>query len=171
MDCFWAFMFSFVFFNAFFLMQNLIAVKHGIQKISGITVFDTIEKTTYDSLLELEVSWFCEEYPPKYTALCRYLPGIVRCACPVFSVPGLFNWFNGRTHHKTNELERSSLCWSVYIFSFLALIKTIKKYELERYDCQSSSAYMLLRRFQNDFGVTTWSAWDLLCQLRLLFKM
>ncbi|XP_051134016.1 uncharacterized protein LOC127253447 [Andrographis paniculata] len=34
---------------------NLIAIKHGIQKISGITVFDTIEKKTYDSLLEQEI--------------------------------------------------------------------------------------------------------------------
>ncbi|OIS99242.1 PREDICTED: trafficking protein particle complex subunit 13 isoform X1 [Nicotiana attenuata] len=34
---------------------NLIAVKHGVQKITGITVFDTREKKTYDSLLELEV--------------------------------------------------------------------------------------------------------------------
>ncbi|XP_075502995.1 uncharacterized protein LOC142540601 [Primulina tabacum] len=34
---------------------NLIAVKNGIQKISGITVLDTIEKKTYDSLLEQEI--------------------------------------------------------------------------------------------------------------------
>ncbi|XP_073144875.1 uncharacterized protein [Henckelia pumila] len=34
---------------------NLIAVKNGIQKIRGITVLDTIEKKTYDSLLELEI--------------------------------------------------------------------------------------------------------------------
>ncbi|KAK4421249.1 Trafficking protein particle complex subunit [Sesamum alatum] len=34
---------------------NLIATKHGIQKISGITVFDTVEKKTYNSLLELEI--------------------------------------------------------------------------------------------------------------------
>lgn len=37
------------------LELNLIAVKHGVQKITGITVFDTREKKTYDSLLELEV--------------------------------------------------------------------------------------------------------------------
>ncbi|KAL0310668.1 UNVERIFIED_CONTAM: Trafficking protein particle complex subunit [Sesamum angustifolium] len=35
--------------------MNLIATKHGIQKISGITVFDTVEKKTYSSLLELEI--------------------------------------------------------------------------------------------------------------------
>ncbi|GFP97389.1 trafficking protein particle complex subunit 13 [Phtheirospermum japonicum] len=35
---------------------SLFAVKLGIQKISGITVFDTIEKKTYDSLLEVEVN-------------------------------------------------------------------------------------------------------------------
>ncbi|KAL6538636.1 hypothetical protein OROGR_012624 [Orobanche gracilis] len=35
--------------------MNLIAIKLGIQKISGITVFDTIEKKTYDSLVELEI--------------------------------------------------------------------------------------------------------------------
>ncbi|CAI9756514.1 unnamed protein product [Fraxinus pennsylvanica] len=34
---------------------NLIAIKNGIQKISGFTVFDTVEKKTYDSLLELEI--------------------------------------------------------------------------------------------------------------------
>lgn len=36
-------------------LQNLIATKQGIQKITGITVFDSQEKITYDSLLELEV--------------------------------------------------------------------------------------------------------------------
>ncbi|KAI3466647.1 hypothetical protein Pfo_023310 [Paulownia fortunei] len=41
-------------FSSFKFQLNLIAIKHGIQKISGITVFDTIEKKTYDSLLELE---------------------------------------------------------------------------------------------------------------------
>ncbi|XP_031097785.1 trafficking protein particle complex subunit 13 [Ipomoea triloba] len=34
---------------------NLVAVKQGIQKIAGITIFDTREKKTYDSLLELEI--------------------------------------------------------------------------------------------------------------------
>ncbi|KAL3820556.1 hypothetical protein ACJIZ3_006461 [Penstemon smallii] len=34
---------------------NLIAVKYGIQKISGVTVFDTIERKTYDSLFEVEI--------------------------------------------------------------------------------------------------------------------
>ncbi|XP_027111763.1 trafficking protein particle complex subunit 13 [Coffea eugenioides] len=34
---------------------NLIATKRGIQKITGITVFDTREKKTYESLLELEI--------------------------------------------------------------------------------------------------------------------
>ncbi|KAG6423676.1 hypothetical protein SASPL_114078 [Salvia splendens] len=34
---------------------NLIAVKHGIQKISGITVYDTVEKKTYESLFEMEI--------------------------------------------------------------------------------------------------------------------
>ncbi|MCD7473408.1 hypothetical protein HAX54_015244 [Datura stramonium] len=34
---------------------NLIAIKHGVQKITGIIVFDTREKKTYDSLVELEV--------------------------------------------------------------------------------------------------------------------
>ncbi|KAG8391789.1 hypothetical protein BUALT_Bualt01G0223500 [Buddleja alternifolia] len=43
------------FLDVHFLAKNLIAIKLGIQKISGITVFDTIEKKTYDSLLELKV--------------------------------------------------------------------------------------------------------------------
>lgn len=34
---------------------NLIATKQGIQKITGITVFDSQEKKTYGSLLELEI--------------------------------------------------------------------------------------------------------------------
>lgn len=34
---------------------NLIATRLGVQKITGITVFDTKEKTTYDSLLDLEI--------------------------------------------------------------------------------------------------------------------
>ncbi|KAG6420636.1 hypothetical protein SASPL_117171 [Salvia splendens] len=34
---------------------NLIAVKHGIQKISGITVYDTVEKKTYEALFEMEI--------------------------------------------------------------------------------------------------------------------
>ncbi|KAG8365474.1 hypothetical protein BUALT_Bualt18G0108500 [Buddleja alternifolia] len=41
--------------NSLKFQLNLIAIKHGIQKISGITVFDTIEKKTYDSLFELEI--------------------------------------------------------------------------------------------------------------------
>ncbi|KAL8511987.1 hypothetical protein ACS0TY_018448 [Phlomoides rotata] len=42
-------------FSSLKFQLNLIAIKLGIQKISGITVFDTIEKKTYDSLLELEI--------------------------------------------------------------------------------------------------------------------
>lgn len=34
---------------------NLVATKHGIQKVTGITVFDIQEKKTHDSLLELEI--------------------------------------------------------------------------------------------------------------------
>lgn len=56
-------------------MQNLIAVKHGIQKISGITVYDTVEKKTYESLFEMEVSWFKEDLPYYNVFKCRYLPG------------------------------------------------------------------------------------------------
>ncbi|CAA0835839.1 Unknown protein, partial [Striga hermonthica] len=41
-------------YNSLNFQLNLIAVKLGILKISGITIFDTIEKKTYDSLLELE---------------------------------------------------------------------------------------------------------------------
>ncbi|KAL0407347.1 UNVERIFIED_CONTAM: Trafficking protein particle complex subunit [Sesamum latifolium] len=41
-------------FSSLKFQLNLIATKHGIQKISGITVFDTVEKRTYNSLLELE---------------------------------------------------------------------------------------------------------------------
>lgn len=43
-----------------FCMQNLIATKLGVQRITGITVFDKIEKITYDSLPDLEVGdlWF-----------------------------------------------------------------------------------------------------------------
>ncbi|KAK4386622.1 Trafficking protein particle complex subunit [Sesamum angolense] len=47
-------------FSSLKFQLNLIATKHGIQKISGITVFDTVEKKTYSSLLELE-------------AICRYM--------------------------------------------------------------------------------------------------
>lgn len=39
-------------------MQNLIATKLGVQRITGITVFDKIEKITYDSLPDLEVDDF-----------------------------------------------------------------------------------------------------------------
>lgn len=38
-------------------MQNLLATKIGIQNITGITVFDTREKKTYDPLPEFEVSY------------------------------------------------------------------------------------------------------------------
>jgi hypothetical protein len=38
-----------------FLMQNLIATKLGVQRITGITVFDTREKKSYDPLPDLEV--------------------------------------------------------------------------------------------------------------------
>lgn len=43
-----------------FCMQNLIATKLGVQRITGITVFDKLEKITYDSLPDLEVGdlWF-----------------------------------------------------------------------------------------------------------------
>jgi hypothetical protein len=37
-------------------MQNLIATKPGIQRITGITVFDTREMKSYDPLPDLEVS-------------------------------------------------------------------------------------------------------------------
>ena len=37
------------------LVQNLIATKLGVQKITGIIVFDTSEKKTYDPMLNLEV--------------------------------------------------------------------------------------------------------------------
>lgn len=40
------------------LVQNLIATKLGVQKITGIIVFDTSEKKTYDPMLNLEVSDF-----------------------------------------------------------------------------------------------------------------
>jgi len=35
--------------------QNLIATKVGVQKITGITVFDSVEKKTYEPLPDLEV--------------------------------------------------------------------------------------------------------------------
>lgn len=37
------------------LLQNLIATKLGVQKITGVTLFDTREKRTYESILDLEV--------------------------------------------------------------------------------------------------------------------
>lgn len=40
-------------------MQNLIATKPGIQRISGITVFDTREMKSYEPLPDLEVSSSC----------------------------------------------------------------------------------------------------------------
>lgn len=42
-------------FNSSEFHLDLIAVKQGIQKITGITIFDKHEKKTYDSLLELEI--------------------------------------------------------------------------------------------------------------------
>lgn len=39
-------------------MQNLIATRLGVQKISGITVFDAHQKKLYDPLPEMEVSAF-----------------------------------------------------------------------------------------------------------------
>jgi len=40
-------------------MQNLIATKPGIQRITGITVFDTREMKSYEPLPDLEVSSSC----------------------------------------------------------------------------------------------------------------
>ena len=42
-------------------MQDLIATKLGIQRITGITVFDTREKKSYNPLPDLEVGrlYFC----------------------------------------------------------------------------------------------------------------
>jgi len=40
-------------------MQNLIATKPGIQRISGVTVFDTREMKSYEPLPDLEVSSSC----------------------------------------------------------------------------------------------------------------
>ncbi|KAH9748624.1 trafficking protein particle complex subunit 13 [Citrus sinensis] len=39
---------------------NLIATKLGVQRITGITVFDKLEKITYDSLPDLEVGDLCK---------------------------------------------------------------------------------------------------------------
>lgn len=39
------------------IVQNLIATKLGVQKITGITVFDTHEEKAYDPSLDLEVSY------------------------------------------------------------------------------------------------------------------
>jgi hypothetical protein len=41
-------------------LQNLIATKLGVQKITGITVFDKSEKKTYAPLPDLEVSYACQ---------------------------------------------------------------------------------------------------------------
>lgn len=38
-------------------MQNLVATKPGIQRITGITVFDTKEMKSYEPLPDLEVSY------------------------------------------------------------------------------------------------------------------
>lgn len=38
------------------LTQNLVATKPGIQRITGITVFDTREKKSYEPMPDLEVS-------------------------------------------------------------------------------------------------------------------
>lgn len=38
-------------------MQNLIATKLGVQRITGITVFNIMEKKSYDPLPDLEVSF------------------------------------------------------------------------------------------------------------------
>lgn len=43
--------------SAAFAYQSLIATKLGVQKITGITVFDIREKRTYDPLPDLEVSY------------------------------------------------------------------------------------------------------------------
>ncbi len=37
--------------------QNLIATRLGVQKINGITVFDTREKRSYEPVLDFEVGW------------------------------------------------------------------------------------------------------------------
>ena len=37
-------------------MQNLIATKPGIQRITGVTVFDMREMKSYDPLPDVEVS-------------------------------------------------------------------------------------------------------------------
>lgn len=42
-------------FNSTSFQMNLIAMKLGVQRIAGITVFDTKEKRTYDSLSDLEI--------------------------------------------------------------------------------------------------------------------
>ncbi|KAL5542118.1 hypothetical protein UlMin_009828, partial [Ulmus minor] len=40
---------------------NLIATKLGVQKITSITLFDTVEKKSYEPLQDLEFFGFCEE--------------------------------------------------------------------------------------------------------------
>ncbi|KAH9626980.1 hypothetical protein KSS87_017831 [Heliosperma pusillum] len=42
-------------FNPIGLKMNLIAMKLGVQKITGITVFDSVEKKTYEPLPDLEI--------------------------------------------------------------------------------------------------------------------
>ncbi|KAE8733241.1 splicing factor U2af large subunit B-like [Hibiscus syriacus] len=34
---------------------NIIATKLGVQRISGVVVFDTIEKKTFDPLVDVEI--------------------------------------------------------------------------------------------------------------------
>lgn len=49
-----------------FFVQNLICAKHGVQKISGITVFDTIEKKTHEPMADVEVSLIVNVLSIKY---------------------------------------------------------------------------------------------------------
>lgn len=42
-------------FKSLDFQMNLIAMEHGMQKISGITVFDSTEKKTYDPLPDIEI--------------------------------------------------------------------------------------------------------------------
>ncbi|KAC9975346.1 hypothetical protein E3N88_45009 [Mikania micrantha] len=48
---------------------NLMSAKLGVQKITGITVFDTMEKKTYDPLPDLDVLMFHIHQPPKLLPL------------------------------------------------------------------------------------------------------
>lgn len=40
-------------------VQNLVATKLGVQRITGVTVFDKREKKTYEPLPDLEVCHLC----------------------------------------------------------------------------------------------------------------